>query len=261
MGNDQEPKQYAMRCVDRVASVLNYLGEHGTGTIAEIAAATGLPRPTVFRLAEALIYHDLVTRGDNAMFQIGPRLIFLAMKGSGIFDLRAAARPAMYRLAQQTDETVALSILIGSSRMYIDQVESSQPVRRGIELNKLLPLHTGASGKALLSALPESRVAELLQQGTLERFTERTITDVDGLINELQTTRKNGYATSFSERVHDGAAVAAPICSLRNDVLGAIAVLAPLHRTPKEKLLTWAPLVKQAAYDIAVTCGARPLLE
>jgi DNA-binding IclR family transcriptional regulator len=261
MQNDQEPNQYAMRCVNRVASVLNYLGEHGTGTIAEIAAGTGLPRPTVFRLAEALLYHDLVTRDDNAMFHVGPRLIFLAMKGFGIFDLKAAAHRAMYRLAQETDETVALSILIGSSRMYIECVESSQPVRRVIELNKLLPLHSGASGKALLSGLSDRRVAELLEQTTLDRFTERTITYVDDLMNELHTIRQNGYATSFSERVLDGAAVAAPICSLRNNVLGAIAVLAPLHRTPKERLLAWAPLVKQAAYDIAVTCGARPVLE
>ncbi|MEW6106915.1 MAG: helix-turn-helix domain-containing protein, partial [Bacillota bacterium] len=121
--------RYSMRSVDRVASILNYLGEHGPATIADISAATGLPRPTVLRLAEALARHGFTAKTENSGYQLGSRFIFLAMKGSGVFDLRVAARPVMQRLARQTGETVALSVLVGESRMYVEQVESAQPVR------------------------------------------------------------------------------------------------------------------------------------
>lgn len=255
---DGSSDQYSMRSIDRVSAILGYLGEHPTGTIAEIAKSTGLARPTVFRLAEAMTLNGLLARGADFGYQLGPRLIYIALKGSGLMDLRGAARPIMTRLAGETGETVALSILLDQFRIYIDQIESSQPIRRVIEINTPLPLHCGASAKALLAWLPEQDVRKLLNPGGIRPYTERTVTDLESLVQQLRAVHKAGYAKSHGERVADGAAVAAPVLANNGDVLASLAVLAPRHRAPDDKLAAWAPLVIRAAEDVAIAYGARP---
>lgn len=254
-----ERSHETMRSVDRVAAILNFLGEESPQPIWQIAAETGLPRPTVFRLVKALARQGFVMRDDGVGYRLGPRLMFLAMKSSGAVDLKSAARPVMEWLARETGETTALQLRVGSSRVCVELVESSQMVRRVIEVNTPMPVHCGASGKALLAWLPEARAAELIGKGPLQRFTEHTITDPDELMAELRAIRKVGYAISFGERMGDGNAIAAPILSSTGEVLGAVAVLAPAHRTPRQKLIGWVPVLQRAGREIAAAHGAVPL--
>jgi DNA-binding IclR family transcriptional regulator len=247
-----------MRSVERICSILGFLSEHPTGTLAGMAKATGLAKPTAFRLAEAMTSNGLLARVADAGYQLGPRLIYIALKGSGLLDLRAAARPAMAKLAAETGETVALSILLDQARMYIDQIESTQPIRRVIEVNAPLPLNCGASAKALLAWMPEEEVRKILSAQSQLPWTERTVTNPEALMRQIKTVRQTGYAKSHGERIPDGSAVAAPIVAQNGDVLAALAVLAPRHRAPDEKLVSWAPLVIRAALDVAVAYGAAP---
>jgi len=257
LGGDEENDRYSMRSVDRITSILSFISEHETGSLPDISEATGLARSTVFRLAEALVSSGLLVRAGDAGYRISPRLVYIALKGPGILDLRSVAQPVMVRLAEETGETVALSIRLEGTRMYVGQVESRQPIRRVIEMNEPLPLSIGASAKALLAWVPEPEARRILE-GTRSRWPDcATAPHLERFLAELPAVRKEGFAMSSGERVADGAAVAAPILADNGDVLGSLAVMAPRHRTPDEKLRDWGPLVVRAARDVAVASGAR----
>lgn len=246
-----------MRSVDRITSILSYISEHGSGALPEMAEATGLARSTVFRLAEALAGNGLLVRAGEAGYRIGPRLIYIALKGPGIFDLRAVAHPVMVRLAEETGETVALSVRVEENRLYVAQVESKQPVRRVIEMHEPLPLIYGASAKALLAWLPEAEARRIVGQAAERDCDAAAKTDIDRFLAGLKDARRLGFAVSSGERVPDGAAVAAPVLADSGEVLGSLAVMAPTHRAPAEKLLEWGPMAVEAANAIAVAYGAR----
>ncbi len=249
-----------MRSIERITSILSYIGEHGAGTLPELSESTGLARSTVFRLCEGLTVSGLLERAGEGGYHLGPRLLYLALKGPGTLDLSAVAQPFMADLVERTGETAALSVIVGDARMYVAQVESPKPIRRVIEMRTLLPMYRGASGKALLGWLPESRIQRILSQSSADRLPEEAkwpLPDRAALLAELAEARRVGYAKSMGERVTDGVAVAAPILAENGEVLGSLAVLAPKHRVPTEKLDNWGPLVAEAAEKIAIAFGAR----
>ena len=101
-------------------------------------------------------------------------------------------------------------------------------------------------------------LTELIGQLRLERFTDRTITDSDELLEQVRQVRRLGYAMSFGERVQDGAALAAPVLNQLGEAIAALAVIAPAHRTTRATLDGWIPLVLGAAREIAAAYGAVP---
>ncbi|MFH5800873.1 IclR family transcriptional regulator [Haladaptatus sp. CMAA 1911] len=95
------------------------------------------------------------------------------------------------------------------------------------------PLHTHASGKAILAHLSENRVDEIIDRHGLESMTDRTITNINSLTDELEEIREEGYAVDWDEQVSGMGIVAAPI--LVNDaVLGAVGIIAPSDRVRDE---------------------------
>jgi len=64
-------------------------------------------------------------------------------------EIRSYAFPIMKELAEKTEESVDLNIILDRKRVSIEKIESFHDIRRVIELGKSLPLYTGGSGKVL----------------------------------------------------------------------------------------------------------------
>ena len=86
--------------IDKAAQVLDAL-EAGPTTLAQLVAATGLARPTVHRLALALVHHRLVSRDIQGRFVLGSRLVELA-SAAGEDRLIASAGPVLMQLRDAT---------------------------------------------------------------------------------------------------------------------------------------------------------------
>ena len=71
-----------------------------------------------------------------------------------------------------------------------------------------------ASGKVLLAALAEREVLRIVRRG-LVSYTERTITELEPLLEELARIRRRGYATAIGEYELGLNAVAAPVHDAR----------------------------------------------
>ena len=151
----------------------------------------------------------------------------------------------MKNLSKLTDETVSLHIRIGTQRICLEELPSSQVIKFMAGKGNSAPIYTGAAGKILLQALPESELAVLLKNIKLVPFGPNTITDITNLKKELKKVKKQGYALSFSERVPDSAAVAALV---RNYIIPvALSVIGPETRILSKMDLIKTELTASAA--------------
>ncbi len=80
-----------------------------------------------------------------------------------------------------------------------------------------------------MAALPEREIMRLVRRG-LDQLTDRTITQLEPLLEELARVRRRGYATAFGEYDAGLNAVAAPVYDARGQVAAAVDVWGPSFR-------------------------------
>lgn len=228
------------------------LDEAGPLSLAEIAARTDLPRPSVQRLIKQLEDQALIRRrpgGDGC--DVGPRLIDLGTRA-----LAAGARAAPFRrvlenLVARLGETCNLGVLARDEVVYIERVECDWPLRIQYHVGSRVPLHATGIGKLLLAHLAARERRRLLRVLPLTKLTERTITDAAKLEDELAAIRRQGYAANDGENTAGLIGLAVPIRDGRGRVVAGLAVHAPEARLPMARALEHLPLLRQAADDLA----------
>ncbi|GCE48781.1 IclR family transcriptional regulator [Thermosporothrix hazakensis] len=211
----------------------------------ELAARTGMPLPTIYRLAQALSEHGMLMK-DGIRFRLGITLARLGMMAIEGVDVRQKARPHLEWLTAQTEENAELHIRHESSRLVLEVVSSPHNLRPFTDVGTPLPLHQGAAGKVLLAWLPENERTSLIA-GSRARFPEGAPFDEQRYEEELSRVRDYGWSFSDGERFSGVSALAAPIWNAGGHIAGAMTLVAPSARLTAEKRKRFVPLVQEAA--------------
>lgn len=218
--------------VDRSVAVLAALADAGPLTLAELTAATGLPRPTAHRLATALEAHGLVGRDDAGRFRLGARLVAWGSRAGAVPHLAEVAQPVLDRLRDATGESAQLFVRDGDHRVCLVVSERRSGLRDTVALGAVLPIELGSGGKVLRAFDPGETAPE------------------------LAAVRRAGYAASVAEREAGVASVSAPVRGPGGDVIAALSVSGPIERlgrAPERRLRT---VVVDAARDLEARIGS-----
>ncbi|MEU5841440.1 IclR family transcriptional regulator [Rhodococcus sp. NPDC047139] len=227
----------------RAAVVIDAFDDGRALSLDDLTARTGLPRSTVYRLAEQLRDVGWIER-VSAGYRIGLRLFEVGGLAADAARLRAQACTWLYQAQQQCAQIVHLGILDGDEVVYIDKVgpaRSDIPTRIGGRL----PAYRTAIGRALLSAQPETK----WQRIVADAANVPVRPGAPSLASILETARRTGIATDFGDSVSGLACVAAPILS-SSGVVGAVSITGP-GTTNRGTLQTHARIVRQTAESIA----------
>src|ERR1700753_1569078 len=190
MAEDTSPVRAVTRAMDVLLSL-----EDGPQSLAKIADATGLTKPTAHRLLATLSRNQLVIQNPwTSDYMLGPGCLGIAnavLTGLGALGLMSQA--ILEGRAKASQESVALHVPAGTQRVCVAQVPSPQPVRYTADVGVAKPLYTGAMGKILLAFANEQDRHDLLSGLTLMPMTPATITDVVELEVQVVEARKRGY--------------------------------------------------------------------
>jgi IclR family acetate operon transcriptional repressor len=239
----------------RVADVLMLFLKEPAHGVSAIAGRLNLSKSVVHRILQSLVARSLIDYDDSRrVYRLGPGIAALGTRALGNLDLRTTAMPVLRGLARVTGETVTLSALVGSSRVYLDQLPSLKEVRMTVEVGRPFPLHAGASSRAILAFAPPDLRAMVLNEA-LSALTSRTITSREKLEASLAETTRTGIAQSFGERQADAGSVASPLFGPRGEVVGAISVCGPVNRFDAGVIERFAPMVLEAAREISSLLG------
>jgi len=243
--------------LERAFAILEAFTEfHPEWTTSDLARHLDLPIPTVHRLLAALARLGYVTRdAQSRRFRLGGAAMLLGARARAVNDLGALARLALRQLSKVTDETAVLTVLNHERNrsVCLERVETSQPLRLSVQPGRELPLHAGASQKALLAFMPGREIDRLLER-PLERLSADTITEPGRLRRDLEAIRERGWASSHEETNIGSWGIAVPVIA-EDDVVCAVGIAGPNPRLSDEVFRRDVPTVQRAALAIARSLG------
>lgn len=239
-----------VRSVDRAVAILEYLaGSDRPAQLRELSEAIDAPKSTTLNIARTLATRRLLSFDDaTKAYQLGPRLGQFATRAPHGPDLRRVARPHLERLARDTGEGAFLSVLEGDEVVYIERVESAQPIRYAAPVGGRRPLHCTSAGKIALAMSPAGLVERYVEHG-LVRQTRSTITDAAELARQLARARQRGWADARDESVVGLTGIAAPIVGPSGALVAMLTVAGPTFRMRGQ----------QRAVQVAVCAAARAI--
>jgi len=222
--------------------------------ITELSEELVLTKSNVHRLLQTLSTLGYVLK-DTATGQYALSLKLWEV-GSHVvsrLDVKRVALPHLKTLAELTKETVNLSILIQTEVVYIEKIDSPQPVRANSRVGGRAPAHCSSTGKAMLAYQPAALLDKLGK--SIYRLSDNKAISRRSLDLELSKIRQLGYALNQGEITKSIAGVGAPIFGSNNQAIAAVGVAGPAERMRKNVLIKLAPIVIKAALAISKELG------
>lgn len=197
--------------LDRLTQILETVAVAGRAvSAAEIYRATGLPRPTAYRLLSSLSDHGLLESTQTG-YLIGQRLKRIALMGQADDDVSRLAEPAMRQAATDLGEAVFLGRFRENGVEIIRVELPADPARSFIHPGLgFRPMHACSCSKAI-AAFAEDAFRQKILDGPMRAYTEHTKTDPDDLLAEFRAIQSCGYAQCVQEVELGVSSVAAPI--------------------------------------------------
>lgn len=135
--------------VDGAVRVLRALPETGgSHQLRDLAAITGLPRPTVHRLLRQLVQSGVVESRIDGVHMLGAPLVALGSRVEPALGLRATAMPILVDLRERTGATVALVAGTSAGAVVLEVVPGRARLPVAVFSGRILPLP--AAGAAVL---------------------------------------------------------------------------------------------------------------
>jgi len=187
----------AVRLLDALATAREPL------TLTALAGELKLPKSTLHALCATLVQTGLVRRFENGTYHLGLHVVDLSHALLARTDLTTEFARVWDSLALLPEETIILSVLDGADVVYVACRNGTRPLGVNFRIGMRLPANCTASGKALLSTLPQRRVLELGRAHGFAALTRKSVTDPRRLLKQLAEVRKRGYSVD-DEGTGDG---------------------------------------------------------
>lgn len=198
--------------------------------VSELARELDLNKSNVHRTLQTLVKAGYVRAAgpSSGTYECTLKLFEIASQVVARIDVRSNAESHMQALASHTQETVHLAVLDGLDVIYLNKIESPQPVRAYSMVGGRAPAYGVASGKALLAYQGESALSSLPHE--LPAYTPHTITKRDPLLAELAAIRRQGYAVNRGEWRETVCGLAAIVLDAFSRPVAAIGISGPAAR-------------------------------
>jgi DNA-binding IclR family transcriptional regulator len=203
-------------------------------SLAALATEVGLPKPTAHRILKALAEMGYLERTSLGVYRQTPK-VWQLVSNDRAERLMAIAEPLLRQLHAVTQETVNLGVLRGDRVVYLQVLESTQPLRRVATPNSADPFHTTALGRAIASHLPADERAALVARATFEQRTPHTTMSPDAVEAILDQAAGDGYALEVDETDLGVTCVGAPILH-EGLAVAAVSISVPSARATGELL-------------------------
>jgi DNA-binding IclR family transcriptional regulator len=231
----EEARRGGVAAVDRAIAVLQAVARaEDAMTLAALAAATGLYKSTILRLAASLEAAGLLRREADGRFRLGAGAAELGARFQRSAGPEELLLPLMRELAEESGESVAFYVPAGRQRLCLYRVESRRALRYSVREGDVLPLELGSGGRMLAAFL-----------------------GAEGPVHDR--IRASGYYHSDGERDPDVAGLSAPVFRAGGELAGALTVAGPRQRLTSGRVQALlGPLLATAEAMTAALGGARP---
>ncbi|OVZ57490.1 hypothetical protein CDO44_17140 [Pigmentiphaga sp. NML080357] len=219
----------------------------------EVAEATGIPRPTAYRLISTLVaLGQLRPCPDSDKYELAAGVVRLAQSFLGAIDARRMVRPHLVALAEACGASAFLGLRDGIDILVVEAARARSAVAfLGADVGTRMSLASSALGRAWLAGV------DPVTRATVSADTLRAGSAVPGsrLEAALRKAQRLGYAASLGEWHTQINAVATPVQAPSGEVF-AINCGGPSFLITPDKLQDLViPRLLRAAADFAAEIG------
>jgi DNA-binding IclR family transcriptional regulator len=226
--------------VDKTLRALSWLAETAQPQVGvrQLAAAMNIAPSSAHRILMALSEAGFVRQdGRTQRYALGNEFFRLSQLAAAKAPVGQASLAAMRRLVDACGESALLCIYDERRRQvtFAAAVNAARtgppgPGGQGLELNRWLPVRTGASGLAVLAYLDEGEAHGIVQRPQAPACGGRNAFDPERFRGEMAAVRRQGYALAPCQWISGAMGLAAPIFGGGGKVMGNVCVTIPRER-------------------------------
>lgn len=219
--------------------------EHPRMTLSEVATRTGMNRAKARRFL--LTLHALgYVRKQQRYFELAPRVLQLGYAFLSANNYRDVIQQHLEDITAETGESSSLGVLDGNDVIYVARSAAKHRLMAiTLSVGTRLPAAHTSMGRMLLAQLCDSDLDNCLSSVTLEPYTEKTVTDIGELRNEIIKVRQQGYAISDQELDSGLRSIAVPVHDAKQHLMGAINISTNAARVDLDTLINiYLPVLK-----------------
>jgi len=235
----------SLESVDLVLDLIEHLAAApGAVGVSDVSRALGISKARAHRHLRALVQRGYARQDAiTERYEIGARLLPLGEMARERFGVLDAVRPEMARLREATGQAVTASVVADGGVTVLEMLPGRTLIEFGVRPGARLEL--GASAQGL--------VALAFGDPTLQALAETG----EALRSEVETVRRQGWATA-ADRVMGGVnALAAPVFDHRGLCRAALAIVGSTQLIAAQPTPEQIAEVTQAAARASTRLGWR----
>jgi IclR family KDG regulon transcriptional repressor len=224
----------------------------------DISRKLKLSTANVSRLLKTMESLAIVRKNAKTRkYFLGSKIVELAKVYLSNIDLKLVARPYLEELSQKTNELITFNILKNDQCYLVDWIESKRSIQQVIEGDKFTypPMYAVAPGKLLLAYMSDRKIEDLLTHMEFKKYTERTITDIKLLKQQINEIREKNLAVARGEFLRHTFGVSAPVYHWSGKVVAALAISWLTINDKPENLNEYSSLVKDSTQRLSTDLG------
>ena len=243
--------------LDKCFAVLDLLSrsEKPLG-ISEISHQLDLNKSTVFNMVHTLVDLQVLEHTTNGKLTFGTRLYLLGKAAGRKADLIRTVRPYLDKISRETGFSAFLGVRMGMAAVIVDKVDAAFDIKVSSEVGMSLPLIAGASGKALLSLLPDATIDRILSANGLKKFTPRTCVNKRQFKEDVLKIRRGEVALDVEEYIEGIVAAAVPVRTHREGLQAAIWAVGLKRPESEAALSKLSSLLKRMGAELDIRFGS-----
>jgi NitT/TauT family transport system ATP-binding protein len=251
-------KSQLTHCLD----LLSVMASNAQGmSLTDLALNLRVPKSSTQRLLEHLSGEGWIEQDEaTSHYRLTTRLAVLGhryLESAGITNI---AQGLLDRLAKQTGELARLTALDGKRLVWMGSAQGAPPgLRYEPSMGTTIISYATGNGKVWLATLTNDEAVAVATTDGLGKSKARgllgpnALRSTAALIDDLDVTRKRGFAISNEEAERGVAAVAVAVCEPNGSaVLGTTSVAGPVVRITRERHESIVRALNSTTADLAL---------
>ena len=246
-----------VKSAERVIRVLEAISGHPPGlTFTDLQAFTDVPKSSLHALLRTLTQNGVLELDPRTRrYGPGAKLWELAMAYLQHLEVVPLAWPFLEDLRDRLDETVQMAVLDGPDVVYVAKAQSGHALQLASHVGSRLPAYATGLGKALLAGLDQAQIVKRYGAAELPSFTAHTLPTVAHLLQDLDETRRRGYARDLGEYSEDVRCLAAPVVDVEGRPVAAVSLSMSRDRFSAKREAEMAPVLMDVVRAISRRLG------
>jgi len=226
--------------------------------LSDLVSSLNLEQPTVHRMLKSLVAASLAMQDpESRRYFLGQSVYELGLAASQRFDLRSLCEPILSSLAEQSGDTVFLTVRSGDEAVCLDRREGDSPIQVfTLAVGDRRPLGVGAGSMALLSAFPDAEIHRVIAVNA-KRMATFGEGDEKELLARILEAKRRGYSVRDLPGYEGIRAIGMPVLDMEGQPIAALSISTLAARLSGRQLDDRKGLLRKHCEEIT-RLAARP---